>query len=123
MRTSLVAGVLARTACVIVTMPLFARTVAEWPLECDEKGRPDGRCAVSTANDLYVMDVTHVGTLGDGRMALISLGGSEASDFAFSDTVGRYVAPTNDFTLEGWYSFARLPTKGETWMVASAFGG
>ena len=108
---------------VLAASPLLARTVAEWPLGCDEKGRPDGRCAVSSANDLIVGDVTHVGKLGDGRTALMASGGEEASDFAYSDVVGRYVTPTNDFTLEGWYSFARLPSKGETWMVASAFGG
>ena len=108
---------------VLAASPLLARTVAEWPLGCDEKGRPDGRCAVSSANDLIVGDVTHVGKLGDGRTALMAAGGEEASDFAFSDTAGRYVTPTNDFTLEGWYNFARLPDKGETWMVASAFGG
>ncbi len=108
---------------VLVVVPLFARTVTVWPLGCDEKGRPDGRCAVSSANDLIVGDVTHVGKLGDGRTALMATGGEEASDFAYSDVVGRYVTPTNDFTLEGWYNFTRLPNKGETWMVASAFGG
>ena len=108
---------------VLAASPLLARTVAEWPLGCDEKGCPDGRCAVSSANDLFVGDVTHVGKLGDGRTALMASGGEEACDFAYSDVAGRYVAPTNDFTLEGWYSFARLPSKGETWMVASAFGG
>ena len=108
---------------VLAESPLLARTVAEWPLGCDEKGCPDGRCAVASANDLLVGDVTHVGKLNDGRTALMASGGEEASDFAYSDVVGRYVTPTNDFTLEGWYSFARLPNKGETWMVASAFGG
>ena len=111
------------TMClVLAAMPLLARTVAEWPLGCDEKGHPDGRCVVSSANDLFVSDVTHVGKLGDGRTALMTTGGDGAADFAFSDTVGRYVTPTNDFTIEGWYSFARLPQKGETWMVVSAFG-
>ena len=109
--------------CLFLALSVQARTVAEWPLGCDEKGCPDGRCAVSSANDLLVMDVTHVGKLGDGHTALMASGGEEASDFAFSETVGRYVTPTNDFTLEGWYNFARLPNKGETWMVASAFGG
>ena len=108
---------------VLAALPLLARTVAEWPLGCDEKGCPDRRCAVSSANDLIVGDVTHVGKLGDGRTALMASGGEEASDFAYSEVVGRYVTPTNDFTLEGWYNFARLPSKGETWMVASAFGG
>jgi len=108
--------------CLSIALSAHARTVAEWPLGCDEKGCPDGRCAVSSANDLLVMDVTHVGKLGDGRTALMTTGGEGTSDFAFSDTVGRYVTPTNDFTIEGWYNFARLPRKGETWMVVSAFG-
>ena len=123
MKTSVIVSVFLWATYAMVALPLSARTVAEWPLGCDEKGRPDGQCAVSSANDLLVMDVTHVGKLGDGRTALMASGGGEASDFAFSETVGRYVTPTNDFTLEGWYNFARLPNKGETWMVASAFGG
>ena len=109
--------------CLLLTLSVLARTVAEWPLGCDEKGCPDGRCAVSSANDLIVGDVTHVGKLGDGRTALMAAGGAGACDFAFSDTAGRYVTPTNDFTVEGWYHFTRLPGKGETWMVVSAFGG
>ena len=76
MRKELIAQVLAGVAT-ICALPLFARTVAEWPLGCDEKGCPDGRCAVSSANDLLVMDVTHVGKLGDGRMALMSAGATE----------------------------------------------
>ena len=106
-------------AGLLVCLGVQARTVAEWPLGCDEKGCPDGRCAVSSANDLLVMDVTHIGKLGGGRTALMSAGGDGAADFAFSDTVGRYVTPTNDFTIEGWYNFARLPEKGETWELIS----
>ena len=123
MKTAMLTSVLTGAACAMTVLPLSARTVAEWPLGCDEKGCPDGRCAVSSANDLIVGDVTHVGKLGDGRTALMAAGGAEASDFAFSDTVGRYVTPTNDFTVEGWYHFTRQPKKGETWMVVSAFGG
>ena len=123
MKTSMLVSVFLGASYAMTALPLSARTVAEWPLGCDEKGCPDGRCAVSSANDLLVGDVTHVGKLGDGRTALMATGGEEACDFAYSDVAGRYVTPTNDFTLEGWYSFARLPSKGETWMVASAFGG
>ena len=55
--------------CLFLALSVHARTVAEWPLGCDEAGRPDGRCAVSSANDLFVSDVTHVGKLNDGRTA------------------------------------------------------
>ena len=99
-----------------------ARTIAEWPLGCDENLIPDGRCAVSSANDLLIVDADQYCELGTtGRYALHARGGAGATDFAFSDTAGHYLTPTNDFTVEGWYNFSRLPEKGETWMVVSAF--
>ena len=109
-------------ACLLVGCGVQARTVAEWPLGCDEKGCPDGRCAVSSANDLVVGDVTHVGKLGDGRPALMAAGGEDASDYAFSDTVGRYVTPTNDFTVEGCRSPALYFGRGHCGFVWSCQG-
>jgi len=98
------------------------RTVARWPLGIDTKTkRPDGRCTVSSANDLSVLGATHTCELGaPGRQAFLVTDGADTTDFACSDTVGRCVTPTNDFTLEGWYHFLDLPAKGAVWMVASA---
>ena len=78
MKTAVLVSILLGAACAMTVLPLSARTVAEWPLGCDEKGCPDGRCAVSSANDLIVGDVMHVGKLGDGRTALMAAGGAEA---------------------------------------------
>ena len=107
---------------VCLACDMLGKTIAFWPLGCDNALRPDGRCRVSAANDLAVVDVAKYCEWGEPkRQALLATGGAEATDFAFSPTVGRYVTPTNDFTVEGWYHFARLPEKGETWMVVSAF--
>ncbi|MBR4170175.1 MAG: hypothetical protein IKR48_00830, partial [Kiritimatiellae bacterium] len=99
-----------------------AKTIAFWPLGIDDAMRPDGSCRVSSANDLAVIDTVRYCELGDTKQhALMATGGAEATDFAYSTTIGKYVTPTNDFTIEGWYHFARLPETGEVWMVVSTF--
>ena len=53
-----------------------ARTIAEWPLGCDANLIPDGRCAVSSANDLLIVDADQYCELGTtGRYALHARGG------------------------------------------------
>ena len=106
-----------------VSLAALAETVAFWPLGCGQGTmRPDGRCRVSPENDLSILDASRYCELGEpGHTALLTEGGEGLTDFAVGMTTGRYVTPTNDFTVEGWYHFARLPDSNETWMVVSAF--
>lgn len=108
-------------ACVLVAGAATARIVAHWPIDCDPAtGLADGRCEISRANDLHVADVAAFCTLPSNRTAVLTRGGPGVADFAYSTSVGHYVTPTNDFTIEGWYHFSELPAPGEAWKVVSA---
>ena len=104
------------------TITFQPSTLAHWPLACDPKtGEPDGRCAESSAAELFIPEVSAVSPLGaDGRTALAVRRSAGTGDLAYSDTMGRYTSPTRDFTVEGWYTFTDLPEKGGVWMVVSA---
>lgn len=95
-------------------------TLAHWPLGWDgQSGSGDGRCPQGPQFDLVVPDVARRTPLTADRWAL-SIDRGRACDLAMSDTVGRFLSPTNDFTLEGWCHFDAVPEKGGVWMVASA---
>ena len=97
-------------------------TVAWWPLDYDaDGGTLDGRCRMSSENDLFAPVVDAVSALGGGvrRAGAIRRGGA-SSDLAFSDSLGWRVGPARDFTVEGWYNFTELPERGGVWMVVSA---
>lgn len=118
-----------------------ARTVALWPLGWDVARQcRDGRCAVSSENDLQ-FDKTLVcsymtegwgwrlppnpdsGYRIENGSALYSGGTPEAVDFAFNDTVGKYLTGRGDFTLEGWFRFPAMPDEGKSFVIVDCGEG
>ncbi|MBR4652222.1 MAG: hypothetical protein IKO72_02570 [Kiritimatiellae bacterium] len=132
--------------CVLAGAALEARTVALWPLEYDHaagaNGGNGGKCAIDSANDFVVSNaVWHGDAVIDGpgwnlppnpdttaNMRFsptnhTSMGTTRAVTwFLQNDTIaGRYLKPTQEFTLEGWIKFNGFP-KNYLTCIANAFG-
>lgn len=126
-------------------MAASAKTIALWPLEWDmSQQRRDGRCAIDSANDLsfdtdlvceYVTSAGWRWTLPPNPdttedklfaptngYALYSYGTSVAKNYAYSTTVGKYLAADRDYTLEGWFRFPELPANNTTFFIADCDG-
>ena len=121
-------------------MTALAKTVALWPLGWDEANQcRDGHCAVDSANDLSFDSNLVCSYMTDGWgwtlppnpdpdhrvenvSALYSCGTSNAKNFAYSTTVGKYLTADRDFTLEGWFRFPTLPAKDKKFFVADCGG-
>jgi hypothetical protein len=130
---------------VLAAMPLFARTVALWPLNWNgDAGNVNCRCALDADNNLSV-DSNLEYAPGQGaelgwalppnpnsprrwrfspthNSVTYSPGTATAKNFAYSGTFGRHVSVTNDFTIEGWCRFPSLPVSGQLFFVVSCDG-
>ena len=133
------------TCLVLAALPLSARTIALWPLNWNgETGNVNCRCALDVDNNLTA-DPNLGYAQGQGaelgwalppnpnsrrrwrftpthNSVTYSDGASEAKNFAYSGSFGRYVSVTNDFTIEGWCRFPALPASGGLFFVVSCDG-
>ena len=110
--------------CVSATMPAAVRavTVLDWPLDWNAPSRPQAAVCVQAEDaSLRVQDFRWRSRSDDsGRWVFRTDRDSAASDFAWSETVGRLLTATNDFTLEGWCLLGELPPPGGERTLVSA---
>lgn len=118
---------------------LTAKTVALWPLDYNPAiGTYDGRCAIDSANDLTVANVTATKTAAEAGWNLPANPDSTPKLFesAFPHVLytgfdegrkgflrnengpGKYLYMSKDFTLEGWIYLDSLPTDGNLYFIA-----
>ena len=143
MKRLLIAGV-AFAATTYSTVALAAiendgKTLALWPIEYGTvSGDMDGRCAIDARNDFTIYNPAekNVSTSGGGigwhlppnpdttdnmlfeprNMTYVSATANKMY-YLVNDTAGRYLAPTNSFTLEGFLRLKSLPGNGQWWVV------
>ena len=134
----------ALSAAVCLSWPAWSKTVALWPLECDDVDSADGGiCAVSAANDLTVANAAgSLDAVLDGpgwnlppnpdkteglrfspvNHSVVRSTVSFPHIFSNASVAGQYLRPSQKFTLEGWFRIESLPGNGNFYAIAMAFG-